>query len=204
MNRLPHTITRHACGLGLVISLLGAAAVPAADSPRPQMKNLLALSSAQARVQPPATPAPNSLPASVPEPVAIPGVPLSVFNDDPGTGIDPFFPASRRRPSRVTAAPTPANQTPTLAPAVARPEPPRVLPPAVNLTLRGIVGPGYRRLALISTAARTFDVKAGEEISLRAGSADLRVTCVEIRERSVVVRVEGEPADRELQLKDGI
>lgn len=173
----------------------------AADAPRPPMKNLLALSSAQARTQPEATASSTAAHASsrlsVPEPVALPGVPVAVFVDDPGTGIDPFFPNSRRRPARVTRAP---GTTPVLA----QPETPRPPPLAVTLSLRGIVGPGYRRLALISANARTYDVQAGEAMLLRNGPLDLRVTCVEIRESSVLIRVDGENSDRELQLKEGI
>ena len=174
-------------------------AARAADAPRPPMKNLLALSSAQARTQPEATAtaAHASSRMSVPEAVALPGVPAAVFVDDPGTGIDPFFPNSRRRPARVTRA---TGTTPVIA----QPETPRPPPLAVTLSLRGIVGPGYRRLALISANARTYDVQAGEALLLKNGPLDLRVTCVEIREGSVLIRVDGETSDRELQLKEGI
>lgn len=164
------------------------------------MKNLLALSNAQARTQPavtPATAAAVSPRVSVPEPVVLPGVPAAVFVDDLGTGIDPFFPNSRRRPARVAR---PSGTTPV----VARPEPVPTAPVALAISLRGIVGPSYRRLALLSANARTYDVKSGEELLMKTGTADVRVTCVEIRERSVVVRVDGETSDRELQLKDGI
>ena len=188
----------------VVVLLLTLVRAHAADAPRPPMKNLLALSSAQARVQTPATPVPSNVAAALPEPLALPGVPAAVFNDDPNTGIDPFFPHSRRRPARVTRAPGEGAIATTPAPIAARPEPPRPSPSALNLVLRGIVGPAHRRLALISTTTRTFDVKSGEELAMRAGTADVRVTCVEIRERSVIVRVEGEPTDRELLLKDGI
>lgn len=160
------------------------------------MKNLLALSSAQTRTQPEAA-ATGASRSPVPEPVGQPALPVAVFADDPGTGIDPFFPASRRRPARV-ARPTGTS------PVFAQPEPPRPPPLAVTLSLRGIVGPGYRRLALISANARTYDVQAGEALLLRNGPLDLRVTCVEIRASSVVIRVDGETSDRELQLKEGI
>lgn len=169
------------------------------------MKNLLALSSAQARTQPEATAASASTTASarpsVPESVPLPGVPVAVFVDDPGTGIDPFFPNSRRRPSRVVR---PKSSAPGTTPIVTQPEPPRPPPLAVTLSLRGIVGPGYRRLALISANARTYDVQAGEALLLKNGPLDLRVTCVEIRDSSVLIRVDGETSDRELQLKEGI
>ncbi len=177
----------------------------AADAPRPPMKNLLALSSAQARTQPEATASTTAAHASsrmsVPEPVVLPGVPVAVFVDEPGTGIDPFFPHSRRRPARVSR---PATAQPGTVPVLTQPEPPRPAPLAVTLSLRGIVGPGYRRLALISANARTYDVQAGEALLLRNGPLDLRVTCVEIREGSVLIRVDGETTDRELQLKEGI
>ena len=183
----------------LCLALAGPAA-RAADSPRPPMKNLLALSSAQGRTQPEATATAAATVASrapAPEPVVLPGLPVAVFADDPGTGIDPFFPNSRRRPSRVAR---PAGTTPVFA----RPETAPAAPSAVTLSLRGIVGPGYRRLALISANARTYDVQAGEAMLLKTRTADVRVTCVEIREQSVIVRVDGETSDRELQLKDGI
>ena len=200
---LHHFPVRDCCVLTACL-LLTLVRAHAADAPRPQMKNLLALTSAQARVQTPATPVPSNVASALPEPLALPGVPAAAFNDDPNTGIDPFFPHSRRRPARVTRAPGEGAIATTLAPIAARPEPPRPSPSALNLVLRGIVGPAHRRLALISTTTRTFDVKSGEELAMRAGTADVRVTCVEIRERSVIVRIEGEPTDRELLLKDGI
>ncbi len=204
MNPAPHNFSARLCRGFAAAFLFALVPANAADAPRPQLKNLLALSSAQARMQTPATPVPQNVAAALPEPIALPGVPAAVFNDDPNTGIDPFFPHSRRRPARVTRANPEGSVATALAPLPARPEPPRPSPSALNLVLRGIVGPAYRRLALISSTIRTFDVKAGEEIAMRAGTADVRVTCVEIRERSVVVRVEGEPTDRELLLKDGI
>jgi hypothetical protein len=95
-------------------------------------------------------------------------IPQSVFVDDE-RGRDPFFPNSTRRQYKpavpeVTAAVGPAS-----------------------LVLLGITGPPERRIALINN--QTF--LAGEENKVRVPGGSSLVKCEEIRERSVVVTIQG-------------
>jgi hypothetical protein len=57
-----------------------------------------------------------------------------------------------------------------------------------DLVLKGISGGKDRRLALINN--RT--VENGEELEFKFGNRTLKVHCVEIREKSVVIRVDGQ------------
>jgi len=74
---------------------------------------------------------------------------------------------------------------------------PAVPPPRFNdLVLKSISGPSNKRLAMINN--QTFGV--GESALLKLGDAQRKVKCVEIREKSVLVTVDGnEP--RELRLR---
>ena len=65
-----------------------------------------------------------------------------------------------------------------------------------DLVLKTISGPRGRRLALINN--QTFS--AGEAARVRLNDSEVKVRCVEIRERSVLVSVEGQEAPRELAL----
>jgi thiol-disulfide isomerase/thioredoxin len=73
-------------------------------------------------------------------------------------------------------------------------------PPQVytNLVVRTISGKASRRFALINS--ETFSV--GDSVSLKLGNNKVRVQCLEIGERSVTVRIEGESASRTLLLSD--
>jgi hypothetical protein len=182
---------------GLVVAAL------AADAPRPQMKNMLAFSNASARSN--AEQTPPAAKAQTVEASPLPGVPAAVFNDEPGSGVDPFFPNTRRRPAKPQPAAVATPGAPhTAAHTPAQPAPPRPAPAVGPVALRGIVGTPQRRLALLSVNGKTCDVRAGEEILFKSGDSALRATCIEVRERSVVLRIEGETADREVKLKDGI
>lgn len=66
-----------------------------------------------------------------------------------------------------------------------------------TLLLKGISGSASRRLALINN--QTF--ADGETSSVHVGAASKKVKCIEIREKSVVISVEGEAAPREISLK---
>jgi hypothetical protein len=126
-----------------------------------------------ADAKPPAT---NAPPASV-------ALPKSVFiGNDPG-GRDPFFPNSARRFSKP-ADKAAESAAPTVGPSV--------------LLLRGITGPADRRIALINN--RTF--AAGEEGKVRASGAEFTIRCLEIRERSVIVTIEGSAERHEIQLPE--
>jgi hypothetical protein len=95
-------------------------------------------------------------------------IPQSVFVDDE-RGRDPFFPNSTRRQFK----PAVPEVTPTVGPA--------------SLVLLGITGPPERRIALINN--QTF--RAGEENKVRVPGGSSLVKCEEIRERSVVVTIQG-------------
>ena len=107
-----------------------------------------------------------------------PNAPKSTFVDDAGFGKDPFFPNSGRRPKVVVR---------TTEPDVPRPSVPDYL------ALKGIsVSP---KLAIINT----YTVAVGEEFSFRYGSQIVKVKCLEIKERSVIISVGG--ATKELTLR---
>ena len=110
------------------------------------------------------------------------GAPRSEFVDDREFGKDPFFPNSGRRPKAVVR---------TAEPDVVRPNVPDAL------ALKGISHINEKKLAIINT----YTVAEGEEFSLHLGTQTLRVKCVEIKDRSVVVSVNG--ATKELTLRAG-
>jgi hypothetical protein len=109
-----------------------------------------------------------------------PAAPKSAFTDDLGFGKDPFFPNSGRRPKVQVHA--------------ADPEPPRVAVPDF-ITLKGISVIKDRRLAIINN----YTVAENEEFSVRYGSQIFKIKCVEIKERSVTVSVNG--LSKELPLR---
>jgi hypothetical protein len=95
-------------------------------------------------------------------------IPQSVFIDDE-RGRDPFFPNSTRRQYK----PAVPEANPAVGPA--------------SLVLLGLSGPPERRIALINN--RNFEV--GEENKVRVPGGSSLVKCEEIRERSVVVTIQG-------------
>ncbi|MCL4177789.1 MAG: hypothetical protein KJ072_08580 [Verrucomicrobia bacterium] len=104
-------------------------------------------------------------------------IPKSVFVDDE-RGKDPFFPNSTRRQHKAVV--------PDVAPAVG----------PTSLVLLGIIGPPERRVALINN--QTF--AAGEENRVRVPGGSSLVKCVAIRERSVIVTIQGGTEQFEIQL----
>jgi thioredoxin-related protein len=68
-----------------------------------------------------------------------------------------------------------------------------------ELKLRSITGPKQRRRAVINDRA----FAAGETVLMKLPAGAVKVRCVEIRERSVIVTVNGGPAKRELRLAAG-
>ncbi len=105
----------------------------------------------------------------------------AVFDDDPKTTKDPFFPSSKRRLSKPTIAKSGVPETSK----------------SVELRLRGVVGSPGRFIATIND--KTF--AEGDKSQVSAGSNQtLVVKVTKITERSVTVVVDGEPAPRELTL----
>jgi hypothetical protein len=105
----------------------------------------------------------------------------SVFVEDPAFGKDPFFPNSTRR-GRVPVA---------VAPKVLNVETP-------ELFLKGLSGTPDRRLAIINN----YTFQSGEESLVRVAGVAVKVRCIEIRERSVIVSING--ITKELKLRPKI
>jgi hypothetical protein len=115
-------------------------------------------------------------------------IPQSVFVTNAATGKDPFFPNSARLKQR---APSDSGQ--------GEKKPGSVSPGALRLL--GITKDSAgRRIALINNL--TF--AEGEVLEVRAEGAKLRLRCVEIREKSVVVAVDGQSEQQELVLPEKV
>lgn len=168
-----------------------------------------------------APPATNTVSLVVPFPKATFSVALDA-------GKDPFFPASKRRLPKAPEPPKPpkppiipitnTNTTPQVVipstnppPAVASTNPP---PPVVvkvdligaaNLSLRGISTSRTRRLAEVHTGVKGYTFLKGDTMLIRLpNDKELKVQCVDVRERSAVFKVEGEPETKELFLREGL
>jgi hypothetical protein len=107
------------------------------------------------------------------------GAPKSEFVDDPSFGKDPFFPKSPRR---------------KFVPKAADEKPPDPTVPDV-VSLRGISSSDGRKLAIINN----HTVGEGEEFSLKFNGQVLKVRCVEIKDKSVIIDSGG--ATKELFLR---
>lgn len=109
---------------------------------------------------------------------------ISTFVDRRGFGKDPFFPRSKRLEPTLTIN-TNAISTSGELP--------------VGLVLKGLSGTPQKPLAIINN----YTFAAGEEAEVRVGHQLYRIKVVEIKDRSVVVSVNGSPA-RELTLRQGL
>jgi thioredoxin-related protein len=112
----------------------------------------------------------------------------------------PFF--SPAQPNNPNARPTGPGEMP-----VAPPRPVQDLPlfggaathppmTYTNLVLKSISGPPARRYALINSET----MSAGDTVRLTLGNTRLNLECLEVRAKSVLVRVQGETVVRELKL----
>ena len=106
--------------------------------------------------------------------------PKSVFIDDPQSGKDPFFPGSTRRVTKIEGR---ANSITD----------PHNLP----LTVKLIVIGQSKKLAQINN--RNFE--PGEQAEVLAGGQKIKLRCLEIRQQSVLVSVEGVSESREILLR---
>jgi hypothetical protein len=109
---------------------------------------------------------------------------ISAFNVTPGYGKDPFFPNSGR-----------LKANPVIKTNIALPH--GELP--AGMVLKGISGTKDKPLAIINN----YTFAEGEEADLRVGLGVYRVKVIEIKERSVMVSVNGS-APRELALRQGV
>jgi hypothetical protein len=121
-------------------------------------------------------------PVTTNQPSAEPVPARSVFVDDP-EGKDPFFPNSTRRFAKKADVVRPALK--------AGPE---------SVRLGGIVGNEERRTALINNQGFV----AGEERKVRVpgGREEFLLRCVEIRDTSVVVTIDGGTERYEIQMAE--
>lgn len=110
----------------------------------------------------------------------------SVFINDPAFGRDPFFPNSSRRPLATTT-----NMVVDI-----------IVPPAPtvpdDIFLKGVNILKDRRLAIVNN----YTVAQGEEFELKLKGKTYRVRCVEVKDRSAVIRVDG--VNKELPLRPGL
>ncbi len=149
---------------------------------------LALLSRAAQTNQPAATAAPPAGPVVRPAAelaTLMTAIPKSEFVFEAEVSKDPFFPKSGRlRPAAPASAPGTAPTPQDLT---------------SGLALKGFLGSPTRPLALLNN--RTC--APGEEVLVKVPGGQLKVRCVEIRQKSVVVTVEGEPGRKELFLRAG-
>ena len=146
--------------------------------------------------------------------------PKSIFLTSLEAGQDPFYPTSKRRVPKTPEPPKPpvavtnkiaipplivSTNPPT---ATTNPVPLVVVPPpdligSANLALRGLSGTKARRVAVVHSGARSYDFLKGDTALIRLpNDKQLKVRCVDIRERSAVFEAEGET--KELFLREGV
>lgn len=117
--------------------------------------------------------------------IAPPALIKSVFVTD-ARAKDPFFPNSARGREAIETLQT-TNSTPQPSPAFEK------------LVLKGISGPLGQRLALINSST----VAIGEWAEIRFGQQTVRIRCLEIRDSSVVIALDGTGETKELRLREG-
>jgi hypothetical protein len=106
--------------------------------------------------------------------------PKSEFLNDVEFGKDPFFPKSTRRPKTIAKTPDTGSVKPSV--------------PA-SVMLKGISVTNGKKLAIINNVT----VGEGEEFTLKSGVTGFKIKCLEIKEQSVIVSVNG--AVKELPLR---
>ena len=219
--------------LALLVALcLGGGRAAAADKKPDEKKAPEKKADEPKKAVDPKAAAKEAPPVTTNTPPILVAFPKAVFNTALEAGRDPFFPASKRRVPKAPQPPEPVKPPPVI-PVVVPPVvvPPRVvnvppttnappastnLPPVVvvpppdligsaNLTLRGLSGVQARRVAVVYTGARSYDFRKGDTTLIRLPSdKQLRVRCVDIRERSAVFQAEGETGTKELFLREGL
>jgi len=113
----------------------------------------------------------------------------SVFVDDVNFGKDPFFPKSIRR--------VPVIVTPLVK---AIPESELFGQMLGSVVLKGISGRPGKRLALLNNRTEG----QGEEAEIKFNTRSYKVRCLEIRDKSVILGVDGSKETKEIHLRSGI
>lgn len=116
-------------------------------------------------------------------------IPKSTFTDDVRSGKDPFFPNSTRRLALIPQVVRTNDAVPTTSSFALLP-----------LFLKGISGTKAQPLALINGAT----VAQGETAEIRCGAQLVKIRCLSIRERSVVLELDSSKEVREIKLREGI
>lgn len=205
------SLLAHANRLTLVAALCFGASIAVAADPKTDETKVKTSEKKPADPKPPSDPkalakdAPPLITNTLPILVAFP---KSTFLTTLEAGQDPFFPSSQRR---LPKAPEPPKvKPPLLPPAVILVPPPTpvVVPPldligSAKLTLRGLSGTKTRRVAVLHTGARSYDFFKGDSTLIRLpNDQQLKVRCVDIRERSALFEAGGET--KELFLREGV
>ena len=212
------SLLAHANRLTLVAALFVGASIAVAADPKTDETQVKTSEKQPADPKPPSDPkalakdAPPLITNTLPILVAFP---KSTFLTTLEAGQDPFFPSSQRRlpkaPEPPKVKPPPLTPpTPLLPPAVilVPPPTPGVVPPldligSAKLTLRGLSGTQARRVAVLHTGARSYDFFKGDSTLIRLpNDQQLKVRCVDIRERSALFEAGGET--KELFLREGV
>src|SRR5262249_35504553 len=76
--------------------------------------------------------------------------------------------------------------------------PPAPPPHYTDLVLKSISGPQNRRFALLNNQT----LAPGESARVKLEDREVKVRCIEIRDRSVIVAVDGQSTPREIKLPD--
>ena len=118
--------------------------------------------------------------------IAPPATIKSLFVADGRTGKDPFFPNSTRG-REVVPQIIPTNTVPQQSLALGQ------------LALKGISGTKGQRLALINSST----VGIGESAEIRCSQGIVKIRCLEIRDRSVLIALDSTGETKELKLRDG-
>ena len=112
----------------------------------------------------------------------------STFIDDPKFAKDPFFPKSERWKPKVVVAVTAIPDASFFAQALN------------SVVLKGISGGRNKRLALINN--RTVGI--GETVEIKFNNQLVRMRCIEIRDKSVLLGVDGSPDTKEIHLRSSM
>lgn len=99
--------------------------------------------------------------------------------------------------SNATSAEAPTPTVPVNSSPAFSPQPAPVIR-YTELTLKGITGAKNRRFALINNQT----LAVGEKAKVKLGEKQIDVLCQEIRDDSVLIKVEGEAEPKELKLKN--
>ncbi len=138
-------------------------------------------------------------------------IPKSVFHYEIGVSKDPFFPLSTRlRPQAAVTTPVEVSPTVTVTtntvvnpPVIRPPQQGEALPATDQFSVKAVII-GKKRSAVIHTGTHSYDFFAGDTLTVRVPNGVARVHCIEVKDHSVIIQVEGEKEKRELKLRSDL